>query len=159
MWLGVSSVEIDGLAIEMRSLRETILAREDVPQIVVSLCVNRVELDRRFVATNGFVVASQAFESLSQIIAANCRIRSQGRCALQERERGVEASGLERDDPEQVERVGVLGLELQYLAIAALGLRQPPGSMLLERAREGLINAQRRHGCFFRLPLDFGGTR
>ena len=141
MRLGVLGVEIDGLAIESLGVRQAILPRAEVAQVVVRLGVTGIELDRRLVATDGFIVAPEALENLAQSVPANRGVGPQSRGALNELESGREVTCLQRDHAEHMQRVRVLRLALQYFSIAPLRLGQTAGSMLLEREREGLICA------------------
>ena len=146
MRLGVFGVEIDRLSIKSVGVRQTILPGEDVTKIVVRLGVSGIELDRRLVATSGFVVATEPIENLSEIISANRRVGSQSHRPLNEREGGRVVPALQLNHAEQMQRVGVSGLALQYFAITPFRLGYTAGSMLLQREREGLICAELRHG-------------
>ena len=148
MRLGVRGVELDGLSIKSLGVRQAISQRADMAQVVVSLGVTGIELDRRFVALSGFIVAPEALENLSQIVAADRRVGPQGYRALNEREGGFEAAGLQRDHAEQMQRVRVLRLELQYCSIAPFRFGQAAGSMMLERDGEISICALLWHRCW-----------
>ena len=50
------------------------------------------------------------------------------------------AAGLMGGYPKQVERFGVVGLHGEDLPVKRLGLRQPPGLVVLERKVEGLLD-------------------
>jgi len=141
MRLGILAVEIDRFAIQSLGVRRAILPRADDAQIVVRLGVPGIELDRHVVATRGLVVAPEALENLSQIIPANRRVGPQSHGTLHEREGDLEVPRLQRDHAEQIQRVRVLGFELEYCTIALLRLGQTAGSMVLEREREGSICA------------------
>jgi hypothetical protein len=65
---------------------------------------------------------------------------------------------LQRNDAEQVQRVCVLRLELQYRSIAAFRVGQATGSMLAERERESFIRGELRHS-FCSIRARRGGTR
>ncbi len=65
MRLGVLGVEIDGLAVQNLGVRQAILARAEVAQVVVGLGVTGIELDRRLVTTDGFIFAAEALENLA----------------------------------------------------------------------------------------------
>ena len=111
----------------------------------MSFRVGRIELDRGLVAAGRLVLAPQALENLSQIVAANRRVGPKRHGALDERKRGLEIPGLQRDDAKQIQRVRVLGRTLQNGSVCLLGIGQPASPMVLEREREGLVNALLRH--------------
>jgi hypothetical protein len=83
-----------------------------------------------------FVAALQALEDLTQVVAVHRTVGPQRYGTLHELERVVQVPGLQRDDAEQVQRVGVLGLALQNAPVALLRLRQAAGSVQLERDGE-----------------------
>src|SRR5262245_17612591 len=103
MRLGVLGVEIDGGSIERLGVRGAILPRSRVAQVVVSLGVAAVELDRLLVATSRFVVPLQALENLSEIIPAHRRVGPQSHGPLNERESRFQVPGLQRNDAEQMQ--------------------------------------------------------
>ena len=70
MRLGVLGVELDGFCIQSLGFRESVLPRAEETQVVVGLSVTGIELDRRLVATSGFIVAPESLEHLSQIVTA-----------------------------------------------------------------------------------------
>jgi hypothetical protein len=143
--LGIRGGELDGLAVKRVSVVETIAPRAQKPQVVVGFGVSRIERDRRFVATGGFVVAPVGFENLPEIVAANGRVGAQCHCPLKERESGREIPRLQRNHAEQIQRVGVLRVVRQYRSVDPLCLGQLAGPMVLERERESLFNAELRH--------------
>ena len=113
----------------------------------MGLGISGIELERRFVTANRFVVAAETFEDLTQVVAADRRIGAQLDGALHERERRLEVVGLQRDNAEQVQRVGVRRRLLQQFPITALRLGQPPRPMVIERNRERLLYVLRRHAA------------
>jgi hypothetical protein len=93
----------------------------------------------------GFIVAPETLEDLAQVVPARRRVRTQHHGPLNERESGLQVPALQRDDAEQVQRVRVLRLALQYCAITALRLGQAAGAVVFQREREGLIGTEVRH--------------
>src|SRR6478736_10312424 len=58
-----------------------------------------------------------------------------------------------------MQRVGVLRLAAQYVAIAAFRLGEAAGSMVLQREREGLICAELRHGSYRVSPIAIANVK
>src|SRR4029079_2427005 len=131
MRFGVLRLEIDRLSVERRGLRQPILPGEEEAEIVVRLGIAWIELDGRLVTASGFVVAPEPIEDLAEVVAANRRVGPQSDRALNERESRSQVPALHRDHAEQMQRIGVLRLAPQYLAIAALRVGETAGSMVL----------------------------
>jgi hypothetical protein len=55
-------------------------------------------------------------------------------------------SGLQGEDTQQMQGVGMAGLVLENLAIEGLGLVQPAGLMVLPGEGQGLGDGELRHG-------------
>src|SRR5690606_38428209 len=131
-------------------LREAVLPRAEIPEIVVGLCVAGVERDRGLVAARGLVALPEALEHLSEIVAAHRRVGPQRDGAPNEQQSGLEIPGLQRDDAEQMQRIRVPRVAQEDIAIAALRVRETAGPMVLKREREGSICADLRHrSCSF----------
>src|SRR5690349_12861346 len=127
----VLGVELDRFAVERIGVFQSIAPRAQDSQVVVRLCIRWIELERGLVTGCRFIVTSVALENLSEIVPADGRVGPQRDGALDERERRCEIAGLQRDDTEQVQRVGMPRLALQYRAIAPLRVGQAAGPMVL----------------------------
>src|SRR5690606_16017214 len=156
--LRVLGRERDRAAIERLGLLQAVLPSEEVAQIVARLGVVRVERDRRLVANSRFVATPQTLEYLPEIVAASRRVGPQRRSLLDEGQSGGQVPGLERDDAEHMQRICMLRLPLQNLAVAALGCVETPRLMVLQCSREGMIRADLWHG-YIRLSGRLSGRR
>jgi len=58
------------------------------------------------------------------------------------------AANLSGENAEVMEGFGVAGLGGEDLAVQGLGIREPPGLVVLERKGEGLWDRDRGHGGF-----------
>jgi len=109
-------------------------------QIVVRFRESRFEFDRAATRGDGFVQPPDHAIGRAEIGMGVGIIRVEGDRFADPLYRRIVASDLHGDDTEEVQRVHLRWLRGQDLAVNRLGLRQPPGSVMLNRNLKRLWN-------------------
>ena len=117
-------------------LRMLALAGQRIAEVHVRLGVVRLERDRLAVMRGGFVEPAERPVGEADIVVEVRHPLVQRQRLADQLDRGVAAADLVGEHAEQVQRVDMLGVGRQHLAVMLLGLLHPPGLMRAQRGRK-----------------------
>jgi len=135
--------ELEGAAECGDGLVEIASIPERVAQVEVSIRKVGHDLDRAAARVHGFIEPADRAASFAEVGMCDGIVRIEGDGLAHQIHREAMAPGAVRDETEEVQRAGVVGLRRKDLAVQRLGFGQTSRPVMLDCQIEGLWD---RHG-------------
>ena len=119
--------------------RETLLLKYQA-QVVVRFRIGRPKRERPAETRRRGLELAQAHPDIALVVVIVGFLRPLGNGAANQIHRQCRLAGLQREDTEQMQRIGVIGLVRQDLPVKGLRLAQLARLMILDREVEGLLD-------------------
>ena len=159
MGIGVIGAEGDGLAVHLRRLFNPALLQQGVAQVVVGFGEFRIQPNRLAMSADRFVDPGELGEDQSPVVVEirTGRISRDG--AIDQFQPALGLALLGQQCAQEVQRIGVVGVLLENLAINLLGRVQFPGRVKPHGFLQLFVKRWLLHGVWFPRAMAQGRVR